>query len=176
MKISMKEIAWAAGFYEGEGTFTKNGVCSVTQKDIWPLQFLQSNFGGEITEYNGYHYWRIYGGRARGFLLTIFTFLSPRRRRQILEHPLFFRDPNFLPSNFCAKGHEFTPENTVIEKGYKENGDPRTWRACKICLKAKSLKKSNKKFLGTLIDETKYQAALKQLVEDCKKMKPEGVE
>ncbi len=138
--VKLTDIAWAAGIYEGEGHFTGHNV-RVVQKDSWLVYELQKKFGGSVKQYTRstdgkeYHYWSLNGQNARGFLLTIFTFLSPRRKAQILKHPLFFKDPNFLPTEFCSKGHEFTPENTLIERGHDEKGEERKWRTCKICNK-----------------------------------------
>lgn len=89
-------IAWAAGIYEGEGSCAlrkrKNPGApqvSVAQKDPWLIDRLQSLFGGAVAHYDSkkhnarYYYWRASGFRARGFLLTIYKFLSPRRQQQI---------------------------------------------------------------------------------------------
>lgn len=93
------DIAWAAGVYEGEGHVRLNnngrgghGVqLTVTQKDPWILQRLRDWFGGAIyvnrRPYMGQayvmHHWHVYGPRARAFILTVFTWLSPRRRVQV---------------------------------------------------------------------------------------------
>jgi hypothetical protein len=91
---TLQDITWAAGFYEGEGCAHHNGGWTANvmfaQKDIWPLQRLRALFGGKLsltTKRNGrqYHTLQIVGPLARGFLFTIFTLLSPRRRRQIKE-------------------------------------------------------------------------------------------
>ena len=83
------DIAWAAGIYEGEGTTKANAgtqmVC-VVQKDPWILYRFQEFFGGTVKHRPRHKYpvyeWKINGTRARGFLYTIFTHLSPRRREQ----------------------------------------------------------------------------------------------
>lgn len=96
---TMRDLAWAAGIYEGEGTCVRNGKGSstavVTQKDRWLLDRFQQLFGGRIylrtyrrtgygsSEMASNFRWQINGKRARGFLLTMYTFLSPRRRTQI---------------------------------------------------------------------------------------------
>lgn len=98
-KPTILDIAWAAGIYEGEGTSAAKGGnrCServvVNQKDPWLCAHLKELFGGST-----YHYvrsqrgrknlepintWTINGPRAKGFLLTIYSFLSPRRRLQV---------------------------------------------------------------------------------------------
>jgi hypothetical protein len=97
--ITAQDVAWAAGIYEGEGCCrtTKDQVsgrpCSlgvvVSQKDPWLVNKLQEKFGGRIAQYNnnkGACYWHWYLGvkEGRGFLMTIYKFLSPRRKKQIL--------------------------------------------------------------------------------------------
>jgi hypothetical protein len=89
---STADIAWAAGIYEGEGC-AKDERVQVVQKRPWILLKLRARFGGRIVAYNArqgghgrrgaiYWLWVIHGGRARGFLLTIYQFLSPYRREQ----------------------------------------------------------------------------------------------
>jgi hypothetical protein len=85
---SALDIAWAAGIFEGEGYTGLTNECSVvviSQKDPWLLLKLQRQFGGNVQNPNNgstCYRWGIYGARARGFLMTIFTYLSPRRRIQ----------------------------------------------------------------------------------------------
>jgi hypothetical protein len=81
------DIAWAAGIYEGEGTCGDLHAVSVTQKDTWLLYRLKARFGGKVTlNYsNGCSRWVATGSRARGFLMTIFSFLSPKRKLQVLS-------------------------------------------------------------------------------------------
>lgn len=98
------DIAWAAGIYEGEGScqnrYGTSGTSHVRvfQKDAWLLHKLRDLFGGRVSpvtqkrttapeERVTYHRWDIYGARARGFGMTIYTFLSPRRQKQLL--PMF---------------------------------------------------------------------------------------
>ncbi len=87
---STLDIAWAAGVYEGEGTAgISTSIVSVMQKDLWLCRRLQQLFGGSIRTLeprracpNPIHHWQICGGRARGFLWTVYRFLSPRRQAQ----------------------------------------------------------------------------------------------
>jgi hypothetical protein len=82
------DIGWAAGFFEGEGSvgFQASPVAKVGQKDAWPLERLQRLFGGSFakTSWGGLQ-WSLHGSQARGFLLTIYSLLSPRRRAQVRE-------------------------------------------------------------------------------------------
>ena len=90
---TMRDIAWAAGVYEGEGSVTKRGKgirTNLVQKDAWLCLRLQALFGGtlsvmRLTSRPGstYTQWSLGGVRTEGFLYTIFTMLSPRRRAQI---------------------------------------------------------------------------------------------
>lgn len=93
---TMKDIAWAAGIFEGEGHAfvhrTRRGATGqivVTQKDRWILDRLKALFGGSVYVYTQgardytMSYWKLSGARGRGFLLTVFTWLSPRRRAQV---------------------------------------------------------------------------------------------
>ena len=92
---SVKDIAWAAGVFEGEGTCRDqmgNGSpqLSVAQKDAWLTARLRALFGGSNKQYvgsNGYVYWKwwLTGPRARGFLMTIYVMCSPRRQLQIRQ-------------------------------------------------------------------------------------------
>jgi len=86
------EIYWAAGIYEGEGSVTirkekQNPTAQVAQKDPWILERFREMFGGSIygdgQKHAGIHCWQVSGARARGFLMTIYGLLSPRRQRQI---------------------------------------------------------------------------------------------
>lgn len=82
------DIAWAAALYEGEGHCVKNGKSSttavVTQKDRWVIDRFQAMFGGRtFFRYARIYKWQVNGARARGFLMTIFKFLSPRRKEQL---------------------------------------------------------------------------------------------
>ena len=85
------DLAWAAGIFEGEGYMGRqrqtSQQCGVGQKDRWVVDKFQAMFGGSIgvREMNGepFYQWHIHGARARGFLMTMFTFLSPRRQGQV---------------------------------------------------------------------------------------------
>lgn len=99
-----KDIAWAAGVYEGEGYVAvlhsngknKHALVSVDQKDEWLCTRLRDLFGGSVkphyTKANSptnpelrrvYYRWMLSSARALGFVQTIYTFLSPRRQLQV---------------------------------------------------------------------------------------------
>ena len=90
------DIAWAAGVYEGEGWCGKGNTQSaaVGQKERELCDRLRDLFGGYVSDcgtyrtgrYEGQHkgyQWVIHGPRARGFLMTIYKFLTKRRQEQI---------------------------------------------------------------------------------------------
>ena len=93
------DIAFAAGFYEGEGSIQRIGspqstaegstLVIVGQKNREVLDRLREFFGGSVGESirkDGiFYYLRITGVLARGFVLTVYKFLSRHRRKQIRE-------------------------------------------------------------------------------------------
>lgn len=93
VKPSITDIAWAAGVYEGEGSCCKNsgsGQLSVGQKDPWVVFRLQELFGGSTRESTTpaglpFYVWYVGGARGRGFAMTAWRFLSPRRKQQIID-------------------------------------------------------------------------------------------
>ena len=96
---TVQDVAWAAGIFEGEGhaRLSNNSAnVRIGQKDAWLVERLAALFGGTIrfpregalSKINGrvypneQKYWDLTGSRARGFLMTIYKFLSPRRQAQ----------------------------------------------------------------------------------------------
>ena len=127
--VTMADIGYAAGFYEGEGSFGSSNanspMVSITQKDIEPLEKMQKLFGGTIAKYGKYHYWRLSRAEGRGFIMTIFTFLSARRRNQILK----YKD-SFFSIDKCPNGHEY--EEGTFEMVEYSGRSAR--KQCLICL------------------------------------------
>ena len=93
---SQLDVAWVAGFFEGEGNMlvptqkNRTARCDITQKDRWVLEKVQNLFGGQIvSHYNKqypattYYRWQCFGPNARAFLSLIYPFLSPRRQEKI---------------------------------------------------------------------------------------------
>lgn len=86
------DLAWAAGFYEGEGTCGCNArsgalKVSVPQHNLEPLLKLKALFGGAIhTPVSGRpSVWQIYGPRAYYMMEEIYPYLSAKRRGQVDE-------------------------------------------------------------------------------------------
>lgn len=129
--ISLVDIGYAAGFYDGEGSIIKHKeanscTVSIVQKDPEPLVKLCKQFGGNIKTYNSYNYWRVTGTEARGFILTIFSLLSTRRKHQILECKEWFTTPDK-----CPNGHLYTESSYFME----QYGGRNPSRVCIECRK-----------------------------------------
>lgn len=84
---TVRDLEWAAGFIEGEGSFPnmKHPRVCVTQKNLEPLQRLVRLFGGRIysVKNRDWAIWQISGPRARGVMMTLYSLMSKRRRGQI---------------------------------------------------------------------------------------------
>ena len=93
---STVDIAWMAGIFEGEGwAGVRSGTsagATVTQKEPWILERLQQFVGGSVRNGsknrryppNQIFHWDVSGSLARGFLMTIYKFLSPHKKRQVI--------------------------------------------------------------------------------------------
>lgn len=85
---TLADLAWAAGFMEGEASFSK-GRIHVNQVNREPLHRLLAIFGGSFTKTRQrgnckpISEWRASGARARGIAMTLYPFMSERRRGQI---------------------------------------------------------------------------------------------
>jgi hypothetical protein len=76
------DFIWAAGFYEGEGCCNRSTAC-ICQKDPWTLYRMRALFGGSVGPKRNIFQWNVSGARGRGFLMSIYGLLSPRRQEQI---------------------------------------------------------------------------------------------
>jgi hypothetical protein len=95
--ITSQQIAWAAGIFEGEGCCSwtsRQHNCQevmVKQNDRWILDRFSEVFGGKVSACNSQntlsknqsYRWRLFGANARGFLMTVYGFLSPHRQEQV---------------------------------------------------------------------------------------------
>jgi hypothetical protein len=139
---NIKELYWAAGFWEGEGTCCcvgkKHNASSlqITAKQVnpEPLYRLQRVLGGKVTgpykrpaSYRNcqpIYEWIATGVYAAGVMMTLYSLLSMRRRNQLLIALSRWRaapTANKYKSR-CINGHELT-------KGVKR-------RRCLTCEKA----------------------------------------
>lgn len=135
-KISTLEIAWAAGFIEGEGSFGyPSPKVTAAQVQREPIDRLQRIFGGKISQrttrgFSGKKIWiwALSSHRSVEVMMTIYVLMSPKRRGEI-ERTLFawksarlFRRTG---ADVCARGHSLTGYNALLVDGYIK------CRACK---------------------------------------------
>ncbi len=88
------DIAWTAGFFDGDGTvnFTvkERGygwvIVGITQKDRMPLDWIAENFGGNVRPERDV-YWRWTPPNKEEFLRKIYPYLKLKkeRTRRLLE-------------------------------------------------------------------------------------------
>lgn len=88
---SRDDLLWAAGFLEGEGSFTYHGRTlriEAEQNEREPLDRLREMFGGWTISRprpRMTHRWYAGGARARGVMMTLYSLMFTRRRKQIAE-------------------------------------------------------------------------------------------
>lgn len=93
---SIADIAWAAGFLEGEGNFrAQRGPGSLeqvraSQVNEEPLLRLVALFGGSLIQgsrknpkHSPFRSWETCAARARGVMMTVYPFLSERKKAQV---------------------------------------------------------------------------------------------
>lgn len=132
------DIAWAAGFYEGEGHLsyrTGNGgpLVVINQCNKEPLDKLQALFGGQV-----YGPKKVKGGRqdvyiwnltkhteSRSFIYSIFPYLSDKKQKDTLDKIDRYADYLEINRAYCRNGHYRTEKNTYI--------GPNGHRRCRSC-------------------------------------------
>ena len=92
VRPAIRDLEWAAGFLEGEGSFYNNGnstMTSAVQVNEAPVQRLLELFGGSLRSYplrqgaNTAWRWAASGARARGVAMTLYSLMSTKRQGQI---------------------------------------------------------------------------------------------
>lgn len=132
------DIAWTAGFLEGEGSFTcwgKSATVTASQVQPEPLLRLRHLFGGKLYRYapqnpkhSPFMRWHLTHRDARGLMMTIYGLMSPKRKDQIQKALVPWRAMGRAQSlrTRCPKGHLYDEANTYINT--TTNG-----RQCKAC-------------------------------------------
>jgi len=121
--ITGMDIAWAAGFLEGEGCFFAKDIgVFAAQVQREPLERLQKMLGGNIRPRpapdnfpNGQpqNYWSIHGTRAAGAMMMLWSLMSPRRQGQIEEALAIWKSRHKRGGpktshglRYCIRGHD----------------------------------------------------------------------
>lgn len=137
--ISIKDIAWSAGFLEGEGSFGHYGSLSVTAGQVQkePLVRLQKLFGGSLYHRHTSGFsnrkiwiWSPNAFRAAEIMMTLYVLMSPKRKRQIKNSLKKWRHARRIKptgGNCCWRGHQLIGENIYLA-GVKK------YRRCKKCI------------------------------------------
>lgn len=128
--IAIRDLAWAAGFLEGEGSFNsqRSPRVSAAQVQREPLERLQALFGGRIAfrrttagfKKGTIWVWALSVGPSVEVMMTLWTFMSPRRRGQIeaaLENWKQGRHLRRRNATHCIHGHELAGHNAMQLNG-----------------------------------------------------------
>ena len=134
----MIDVAWAAGFLEGDGTFayTRTPMVAAFQIQKEPVERLARLFGGVIRERRTpkgkiIHVWQIYNRDAAGLMMTVYSLMSPHRKAQIENAIQCWRKTGFhhREKTSCPRGHPY-------DKFYHAK-DPalrvQRYRYCRVC-------------------------------------------
>lgn len=142
--IDTRELYWAAGFLEGEGSFTR-GIRSrsvaveASQVQLVPLERLRTLFGGYLNLRNRsgkrrrqpFYVWLLRSRKAVGLMMTLYALMSPRRKQQILHALSWWRSCGVAPQSRqkCPQGH---PLDGIVQRttGRRKG---RAGRYCKTC-------------------------------------------
>lgn len=134
MMLTPRELEWAAGFLEGEGSFVNRKnipgvVAAQVQRE--PLDRLQGMFGGKMylrpsakVGRQPCYFWALYGIAAAGLSMTMLTLMSSRRRQQILSSLARWRSVRARRGLWktCKHGHAFAGSNIQLVHLGKEGG------------------------------------------------------
>jgi hypothetical protein len=140
---AVKDIAWVAGFLEGEAWFGCVGkrsiVVKAAQVNREPLDRLHRIFGGRLTgpfqrqaNHSPYFHWAACGIRAAEIMMTIYVLLSEKRRAQVrraLELWKQAKGPHKYRAA-CRNGHPYDAANTRL---VTRAGRAKKTRGCRTC-------------------------------------------
>lgn len=140
------ELAWAAGFFDGEGTTSgliymnpqsRHFTLSVAQVELQPLERFRKAVGGMGTIYwrERIHCYAINGADAKHALDLLWPYMSEPKRKQATQAMLrvalvHIKKPN--PNDVqdcCLRGHKFSEVGVYVDKrGRRECAACRTER------------------------------------------------
>lgn len=132
------DVAWAAGFLEGEGSFGYSGTARVSAAQVQkePIDRLVSLFGGRtyLRETRGFStlpiwVWQLDARKSIQVMMTLYALMSPKRRDEIeraLAKWKLARRMRIPGTGTCAHGHEMAGYNVITVNGYTR---------CRECMK-----------------------------------------
>lgn len=118
--VTTRDLDWAAGFLEGEGTFytgearKNSAVVAAGQVHPESLDRLSRLFGGNVLIKSGARYgrktiwsWSVSGARAVGIMMTLYVMMPEWRRQQIRAALTrwYSRRPHSRYRVSCPHGH-----------------------------------------------------------------------
>jgi hypothetical protein len=124
------QLAWIAGFLEGEGYFGfNNGSVRIVAGQVQriPLDWCHRMFGGSIRPIPASRWnpnakdgwqWTLAGTQAAGLMMTLYPWMSPKRQREI-GHALrkWRARPGYTGTRHtCPLGHPFHWVKTPTER------------------------------------------------------------
>lgn len=142
--VTVTQLAWAAGFLEGEGSFGNHGGTprvSAAQVQKEPLDRLAAMFGGHMwLKENGSGFpnskplwtWTLNKQRSAEVMMTLFSFMSPKRKDEIeaaLKAWKAARSVRKAGGKKCLRGHSIEGDNAMHIHG-------RTYPTCRTCKNA----------------------------------------
>lgn len=131
----MSDLAWAAGFYEGEGSITATGhslILSVSQVDREPLDrfALIAVVGGVLGHASKtINVFRCYGCDAQRVVMRLWPQLSRRRQDQALRALMRYASRRVRDPERCRRGHRYDAVGVYV--------DPAGRRECAECRSAR---------------------------------------
>lgn len=143
--VSALHLSWAAGFIEGEGSFSsagKESACvTAAQVQKEPIDRLQALFGGRVVQrYTKGHsskpiwVWSLPARRSIEVMMTLYVLMSPRRQAQIRAALDMWKSQKRIlrphGSSVCGNGHDLTADNVYIT-----SAGHRKCRACALGVK-----------------------------------------
>lgn len=160
--IAIKDLHWAAGFLEGEGSFgpcggpsRQSGQVRITchQVETQPLLKLKALFGGHVMgPHRGpnrpIYLWSLQYRAAVSVMMTLYQLFSAKRQKQIrktLDHWRSFRAHRGTWTE-CQRGHSLSGDNLYVDTGTGKRG-------CKTCRRRHSANYREKQKLTEITDD-----------------------
>ncbi len=152
--VSSLDIAWTAGFLEGEASFSLSGssaTIAVGQVQRDPIDRLIHLYGGSMyirpprgIARQPLHMWELAGIKGVGLMMTVFPLMSSSRRQKIKRVLSVWRaaPPQTKYRRACSKGHPFDADNTIRER--LPSGLFR--RVCRACRNGWALVNSGRRY------------------------------